>query len=372
MRTPSWGLSFALFAAALANAQLLGQQVWLVAPSGGHFTNLQNAIDSTASGDTLIVRGGSHGSLWIDHDVTIVGDQPRPLVQNINIYAGAKVSAQGLSVNNRITVQQSSLASFEDITAVGLEVRSSHAVFTGCTLGIAAILGTIQRIVTDNSHVVLDRCELHGNCGFVQLTPNCQALPGGAALAVANGALVEIAHSTLAGAPATLFGCLNSPGTSGIEAGTGTSVRLGQCTITAPAGVPAVTGNGVLAYEGTTFSPLYAGGTQTTVPIVSGSGAPVGGTMNFELRSAPLLPAALVACLGQRNPVQVPQGLAWIDRNASVLLGIGFLDAGGAMSLSISIPLSAPRGLPLSFQGVVAPGLTAPLLASSPTILHVR
>ncbi len=70
--------------------------------------------------------------------------------------------------------------------------------------------------------------------------------------------------------------------------------------------------------------------------------------------------------------MQVPQGLAWIDRNASVLLGICFLDAGGAMSLSISIPLSTPRGLPLSFQGVVAPGLTAPLLASTPTILHVR
>ena len=69
----------------------------------------------------------------------------------------------------------------------------------------------------------------------------------------------------------------------------------------------------------------------------------------------------------------LPHVLAFVTMlalNAYVVLALGVTDGAGLLGASIAVPLSAPRGLPITVQSV-APDANGALKVGAPAVLHV-
>lgn len=61
--------------ASLLPSTLYAQSTWIVDQGGsGDFTDLQNAVDTVAAGDTLLVLPGGYGSVLVQKSISILGD----------------------------------------------------------------------------------------------------------------------------------------------------------------------------------------------------------------------------------------------------------------------------------------------------------
>ena len=358
----------ALLAAALAGS-LDAQRTWIVAPAGGDFDDLQTAIDAASPGDTLLLRGGSYGVVVVDRTLQLVGDQPRPYVGAMTCWPGTTVSITALDVN---AFQASSCTlAMEGVTSTDVRLDGITGSFVGCTFDCRNT-GTSTTNLGTNSRAVFDRSQLFGSLGTIIMTLSCTPLPGAPALVVGAGSTVEIANSTLTGAPPRTLLCLVSAGTNGLLVQSGGVARISHSTVAGGSlAVPAVVSSGAVLVDSVQFTPPFTGGTSAFLPIVTGQGAAPGGALLATLTSGPQLPGAVVASIGLHAPVAVSFGTAWVDPGAFVVLRIGVLDAAGRLPVIVPVPPGVLRGLAVTFQGVAAPGITGALVASTPTMLHV-
>ncbi len=367
-------------------AAVSAQQTWIVDPNGtGNFTDLGVAIATASSGDTLLLRGGGNyqGSYSVNKALAFIGDsQPRPRIYGLS-FTAAPAGSQP-AVLTSLEVDRLSFgrdASLEDVRVTYAVVSSAVASFHRCVIGgpstLSGGLNLDGALNTYYSEVLLSECSITGCLGWFIQTLQCTVWAG--RCVVAQGGRVTIVDSTLRGADSNSVWCSagwTPPGPAlSLD---GTAARVTQSNLFGglyPGIVrtAAVTNSGgTLEYDSSTwFMPPNSIGTVTFLPGTGGQGALPGGTMSCRAESGPGLPAALVASLGLRAPTMLPQGIAWIDPSAFVILRIGFTDASGFLAASIPIPVSVPRGLPITVQSVVAPGATGPLAAGVPVVLHV-
>jgi hypothetical protein len=348
---------------------LTAQRTWIVAPAGGDFDDLQTAIIAASPGDTLLLRGGSYSGVVVDRSLQLVGDQPRPVVSTLTCWPGTTVSLSRLDVH--FLGGSSCTLSSEGVTSTSVQLNGVTGSFVGCTFDSRST-GTWTTNLGANSRVVLDRCQLFGSPGSYIQTLQCTPVPGSPGLVVGAGSTVEIANSTVTGGPPLSFLCLVSPGTNGLLVQSGGIARISHSSVAGGGPtVSAVTGGGAVLVDSVQFAPAFTGGSAAFLPIVTGQGAAPGGALQATLTSGQLLPGAVVASIGLRAPVPVSFGSAWVDPGAFVVLAIGLLDANGHLPVSVPVPPGVMRGLVLTFQGVAAPGASAALVASTPTMAHV-
>jgi hypothetical protein len=360
-------VAFALAAVCLADL-LDAQRTWVVAPSGGDFADLQTAINAASPGDTLVVRGGSYGIVFVDRSLQLVGDQPRPVVGVLFAWPGTSVSVSAVDCNS--LVLPACTVALEDVTATSVQLTGTVASFARCTFDCRNT-GSSTTLLTANARAAFDRCQLYGSPGSVIMTLSCRPVPGAAALTVAPGSVAELSNTTLTGAGPLVIACLSSLGTSGLDLQTGGTARVSHSTIASGnVSVPAVAGTGTVLQDSSQFQPPFTAMT-AFLPAVTGQGALPGGALSATLQSVPLLPAAMVASLGLHAPVAAPEGTAWVDLSAYVVLGIGLLDASGRMTVHVPVPPTTLRGMVVTFQGVAAPGGNGVLVASTPAMAHV-
>lgn len=350
-------------------AAATAQQTWIVDPAGsGPFTDVQTAISAASPGDTILVRGGTYAGVIVDRSVHLLGDGARPSLAGFSCWPGTTVTVGSMDLGS-VSLPSCRVA-FDDVTGGQLRATGTSAVFVRCVFdNRSSTTGTNS--IAAGSHVVFDGCQLFGSPGGVVQTLQCTPLPGGAALSVDASSRVELANTTCAGAGPLSFLCLNSPGTTGVAVASGGVVRAGRSTIQSGGPtVPAVTGGGTVLHEATQFAPAFAG-TPAVVPIATGRGAMPGGALAATLVGTAQQPAALVASLGLRAPIAVPEGSAWIDPAAFVVLRLGLLDGNGELPVSIALPPLLGRGIALTVQGVTAAGGSPLLVASTPSVLQV-
>lgn len=91
------------FASLLAPIRAATANVWIVAPSGGTFTDIQPAVDAASDGDVVLVKNGSYGSFVVaNKTLSIVAEAGHsPFVTGAvrirNVPAGKSVLVAGLT-----------------------------------------------------------------------------------------------------------------------------------------------------------------------------------------------------------------------------------------------------------------------------------
>jgi hypothetical protein len=186
---------------------------------GGQFTNLQAAVNSAASGDTLLVKAGSYSSFTIDAKaLSVVAD------------TGATVT-----VNGSVIVQN--LAANQNVVLAGFIVTGATTTSMSDTPGVALY-------ATANSGALrVDACQLTGATGYGDHFGNgadC-CYPSnhasgwiGARLAQNSGGIGFVGCTIRGGRAANAyFGCecgTGAPGGDGLSLD-GTRVALYDCTI---------------------------------------------------------------------------------------------------------------------------------------------
>src|SRR5689334_22547753 len=64
-----------LIATAAVSSIASASDVWIVAPSGGQFTDVQPAVDAASAGDTILVKQGVYSGFTVDgKSLSIVGE----------------------------------------------------------------------------------------------------------------------------------------------------------------------------------------------------------------------------------------------------------------------------------------------------------
>ncbi|MCR9245599.1 MAG: hypothetical protein NXI31_11245 [bacterium] len=374
----SAGPSLALLAIAMP-----AQQIWVVDPNGtGNFTDLQVAIQTVASGDTLLLRGGGHytGTYSFQKHLSFVGVPPgRALVNRFQMSAapGTSLSVVSLDVT-RITTEVPT--SLEDVHLEQCNVNASHTFLNRCTMGQPNPTHRDEVLLVVGASALVTSSTLYGSSAWVENSRFCGVRVGQAPVQVFDGT-VSIADSTLIGTPPQSLFCPSGPATSpGSLAmqihGTGSTAWIAQSTVTSGSStLPTIwAGVGTTVYHDTQtqFTPAFTG-TPTFLPTTRGDGAQPGSTITCHAQTEPGYPAVLAASLGKHPASMLPTigGNAWIAPNAFVVLVIGFADGTGQLPATIPVPATAPRGLPITVQAAVAPpgsGLTA----ATPVVVHVR
>lgn len=155
-------LAFASFTC----STVLAANVWIVAPSGGNFTQIQAAIDAASDGDVVLVKTGSYDTFVVnDKDLSILTDvgnaaTVQGAIRVTNLAAGKSVLVAGLSARGisdpSVPLQH------------GLYVASSpgHVRIQDCTLrGLHWVAGVTPRSgakIQSSARVSLARCSVSG------------------------------------------------------------------------------------------------------------------------------------------------------------------------------------------------------------------
>lgn len=375
----------------LAGATLVGltvgvsaQQAWIVDPNGtGHFSDLHAAIAFANPGDTLLMRNGGDyaGTYTIDKSIALVRQSGTVRIERLavgNPSGSVSVSVVGVGINDALVYGPASL---EGVRMPGCDVLGGNVMMHRCNTGGLTDLYTYANrdglSVSAGANLVFSDGVANGGAGSWWMSGLGGCVPLGSVNAINVYGTLSVSGSTVAGAPSQ-FVCWSPPGNSapshGISAHGGT-VRITRSTIrggslgTSPI---QATGASIVEYDPSVqFAPPWAQGTTRFLPATGGDGVAPGSTMPCRAVSDPNLPAALVASIGLHAPTALPQGIAWIDPSAFVVLVIGFTDGGGVLNASIPIPVLVPRGLPVTVQSVVADGAAGPLVAGVPAVLHV-
>src|SRR5262245_56460505 len=129
MRCPRLVLSASQLA--LFSAGLAAQHTWIVAPSGGQFTDLQTAIDIATPGDTILVRGGSYSGAVLDRSLRVLGVQARPFINGLGVWPGTTVVLAGFDTYTMALTHCT--ASLENVNALDLELDGATVTCTRCT-----------------------------------------------------------------------------------------------------------------------------------------------------------------------------------------------------------------------------------------------
>ena len=80
---------FALAAVLILSASLVGQKVYVVAPSGGNFQQIDTAIQAAKAGDRIEVRPGTYRGFRLGKRLAIVGTSAK-LSSGVTVVAGAQ------------------------------------------------------------------------------------------------------------------------------------------------------------------------------------------------------------------------------------------------------------------------------------------
>lgn len=363
--------SRAVLSLVLLPMALTAQRTWIVDPAGGgDFLSLDAAHAAATSGDTLLLRGTMPAPpAWLTKNLHYVAhnsyvstamliDAPGPLSISGGTFAylllnGTTASLDGVSAGIRVQ-GGSTLAARGCTFPPGTYVTSgawieggARAVFDGCSFrgrdayaAFGVLLGTPGLLV--DGHAELRNCTITGGADFVT---------GG---------------NTFAGGSA-IFLSRMIPGSG--------SVALRDCTLAGGNTQPLVAGSGsVLAQntvtQGAVPSPASVTIANALLPWTTGSGAAPGGVLQASVDGPAATLAAVYASLGMRSPVAAPGGDVWIDPAFVVVLAVGVTDAGGALQVSLPVPLQVQRGLQLTVQSALALG--GGVVATAPAILQVR
>jgi hypothetical protein len=237
--------------------------------------------------------------------------------------------------------------------------------------------------VQNGAQAVLTDCIGAGSRGYAMQTLYCVLGDGQPPLLVLTGSSAELYRCTMTGPAATNVACsgiqlATAPGPA-IATMPGTSVQIGQCTLSGGPGAAAIDGYlglplGAVSHDAATnFSPPFAGGTTALVPGSRGNGTTPGGAMTFQLEGPPNLAAVLAFSVDIRPPLAVAEGALWLDPMQFWVVLYGSTGAFGSLPGVINVPLGIPRGIAVTVQGAVLPpsGLM-PLVASVPVGLLVR
>src|SRR5262245_1221829 len=130
LRLASSVSQLAVFSAAFS-AGLAAQRTWIVAPSGGQFTDLQTAINIATPGDTILVRGGTYPRTVLDRSLRVLGDQVRPSINVLGVWPGTTVVLAGFDAGSLGLTHCT--ASLESVNALELLVDGATATFARCT-----------------------------------------------------------------------------------------------------------------------------------------------------------------------------------------------------------------------------------------------
>lgn len=346
---------------------------------GADFTSLQTAIFSVAPGDMLIVRGGNYQPAVVDRPLTIVGDGNvvitgsggyMPGFMVMPLPAGTTLSMTGITfaalalTNESLRVSAgpgtvildrvrsalvTNLSTSDDVRITrsqfdhGVGVQSSTAALDRCTIGprSTASLGALAAsLVVTGSHVVLNRCQVHGQDVYVGPGASLPATPG-----------ISLSASTLV---------LCDDGTGAIAPGVGGS----QSAITGT-GVVELDPHAVLQPTGS--APAIAGPvavTKVRPSLAVDAGAP-GGIVEVDLFGPTgdgYIEAVGLAVAPTIDPAL--QDLLWVD--PLLLWSIGTFGPTGRAMQQIPLP-NSPIIVGISFSWQAASfGVVSGLALSNP------
>ena len=140
----SWGSALALVVYFLAQGA-----TWTVCPEGCDFTLIQEALDAAKPGDTLEVGPGQYaGDLWVKRAVTLVGagrDQVR-IQGNVFVWACAQVAISGLTVEGKVSVEDSTGIVIANCAAQGVLARSSSLTLRSCEIAESPTHGILATL----------------------------------------------------------------------------------------------------------------------------------------------------------------------------------------------------------------------------------
>ncbi len=389
-------LTAALLAALACTTDLAAQgRVWVVDANnrpGTHFTEIQPAITAAAHEDVVVVReAAAYQPATISKGIALVFAD-RPLIATTNILAPVLrieqlpagrvfrmtgiVRTQETGATPTIVLAQCAgtivldRCQFEHVLArprLALQIDQCNAVFlTHCVIG--------HGMASIASRVELHACDLIGPGDRGPSAPGLPAITvQGGTTGITNCRV--LGGSTNAGQGSAAAGLLLSGGAT-------VAARGDRCEIAAGANGTnsAIAGTGNLAIDpsvrlySTNGAPLIEPSVTTrtlSLPALSLAGAPLGGTVTFDVQSAPNDNAiAVVARPGA--PFAIPGlGDVWLDLTAGfAVLPVGTVGANGHLSGSIGVPTDPSLfGATFAWQFVTA-GAQAPALTNPGAYLH--
>jgi hypothetical protein len=116
-------------------------------------TALTNAIGSSASGDTLVVKGRCEGVAVLPHDLTLLG-RGNAAITSLFVEQGVTASASDLTITNDTpNTLRIGVSNFGTLTLTGSTVTGNG---TGIFNGDSATLTLVKTKVWDNSDVLGD------------------------------------------------------------------------------------------------------------------------------------------------------------------------------------------------------------------------
>jgi len=221
-RTPTTIATILALVASTSSTRAVAD-VWVVdagAGPGADFAAIQDAVDSAAEGDTVLVRAGSYGDFTIDGlSLTVAAE------------AGATVDVGQARVQNLAAAQSASL---RGLSASGMTLVSlvGSAWVEDCVVSGAAF------VVEDCTQAALIRCELYGSEGtFVgpDQTGNCIFFASGSSGGIFRNSTTLLDHCTVRGgsgwfAPACWMSGDDGPGIvldGGVLFATGSTIETG-------------------------------------------------------------------------------------------------------------------------------------------------
>ncbi len=155
-----------LIAATAVSSIASASDVWIVAPSGGQFTDVQPAVDAASAGDTILVKQGVYSGFTVDGKaLSIVGE------------IGSLPQIHGEILIEHLPAHQTFvLARLRAVSTNALAFVAQHndgaLRIESCTLlgkdsNVQFALGAQAVSLADNSDVVMTNCNVHGGQGWI-------------------------------------------------------------------------------------------------------------------------------------------------------------------------------------------------------------
>ncbi|MED6333799.1 MAG: hypothetical protein VYE81_00250 [Planctomycetota bacterium] len=329
----------------------------------GDHADLQSAIDAAASGDTIIVHGGTHAPITITKPLSILGD-PAPLIVGdttdtvLGTYRGpislsgpgagrvtlGRIETGGVTEGHIFGASAPGISGggFDSLVVYDSTVRAPGWIFL---TGVADGQPGIQVSVPD---VYIERSLVEGSASD---TDDCYSFGPDGPLGLSAPGSVSVFDSTVrGGAAGASYYCLPGPfcgcppsgvGGAGIVAGT---LLHSNSTIEGGDGATWQDSDGNLCCVQASWQPAVVGA-EIALAGLAGSGAfTLSQSYTLDSPSATTPSLLLLFSLGLGSPIELP-GLGW-----------AFLDLGSFGSLGLPT-------FPLTFTMGTNPGLVGAELA---------
>lgn len=341
--------------------------VHVVAPSGGDFAQISDAVAAASDGDVILVKTGTYGGFTIAHkSLAVVADAGASVdvtaqIRVTGLSATLCVTLSGLHVFPTTTSMQDALklescsgsvrvqsSTFHGADMTGPEpypifshgatiIGCSDVAMTHCTFegGRNPIFEGIFGIYADLANVVLDGCEMRGSRGGYN-AGNLYGYPGGEGVLARTLSVIRASGSTFRGGPGALIppGALGGSGGSGLDSTFGSRFSLVECALIPGVGTGSEPPAPPYLLHGGTVS-FVAGIARDVVPPAP---AREGEAIALQLHGAP----------GERVEIVVSTAAHFVERDdlAGVLLVprrgariamLGTTDATGDLAASIPV-----------------------------------